>query len=429
MAVEQRKASPFTGALEALRKKKDLVSTDAWYDVVDDANLSAYTVAGLTKEDLLADLKDLVDQAKREGIPLDQFKKEFKARAQAKGWSPVPGGDNRIRTHIHTNTRTAYNAGREAQIEKAKKLRPYGLYKIGYSKEHRPKHQERDGWVVHLEDSFWDYWTPSNGFGCNCKKLTLSERDVERRGFKILKPNIELIEVELPNGEKVKTVDGVDPSFAYNPGKISRQEVLKNAVKSRADGVKLSNVVESRREFRARRDPKLKRDVPGGRSMVKNNALWNTLNAEVKQPSLESASDQLFKRVGLKGVKGDADLLKFQAAKRKELDASYVDGKPDLKRYSLDVGAIRGKVSRLDPALLALQQRDAVGFAQFVKVSGKEDFLGIVQAVERGDDAAVFRGLFALKAGSQAQFWNVALERMFPNTNAYFERVLDQRRK
>jgi uncharacterized protein with gpF-like domain len=211
---------PFKQAIDFFRKKLNM-PTNAWYDVYGAAHEKAFMIAGATKADLLSDMRAAVDEAIAEGTTIEAFRKAFDSIVETHGWSYKGGRNWRTRVIYHTNVRQAYNAGREIQMNEPalRERRPYGLYRVGFSKEHRPEHLEKDNMVVPLDSTWWDYWTPQNGWGCNCKKFALSARDVERRGLTVTDaPDIPMQTVEIADGRQVTVPVGIDPGFDYRPG-------------------------------------------------------------------------------------------------------------------------------------------------------------------------------------------------------------------
>ncbi len=76
--------------------------------------------------------------------------------------------------------------GRETSFQKNKKARPYGQFVAVMDPKTRDKHARLHGKVFHLDDPFWDRFTPPLDFNCRCRKRALSKRDVARRGLKVL---------------------------------------------------------------------------------------------------------------------------------------------------------------------------------------------------------------------------------------------------
>lgn len=216
---------PFNEAVKFFRQKINL-PTRTWTDISEGMHARAFVVAGATKDELLTDFRESVRKAIEDGTTLGEFRKDFDKIVQKHGWQYNGGRGWRTRVIYDTNLRQAYNAGREKQMQdpELRKRRPYGIYIHNDSVEHpRPEHLANNNKVVALDDSWWDVWTPQNGWGCKCKKRMASQRDLDRLGLQVTTPPpVELVDVQIgrrgPNPRTVKTVKGIDPGFAFNPG-------------------------------------------------------------------------------------------------------------------------------------------------------------------------------------------------------------------
>lgn len=161
-------------------------------DIKKEAHHKAFTVAKITKLDLLSDIqKSLVDSLK-EGKSFDKWKKELTPNLIQKGWygkqeviNPNTGeikeiyiGSRRLRTIYHTNTRMAYAQGSANNIYNS--FNEYIQYKSLWYGNRRLEHKELHNIVKHKNDKFWATFYPPNGFGCECYVISLSKKDLER---------------------------------------------------------------------------------------------------------------------------------------------------------------------------------------------------------------------------------------------------------
>lgn len=215
----------FAQQIEFFRSKL-AVPTRAWTDIYASEHDHAFMVAGASKMALVEDLQASITKMIDEGLTIAQFRKDFDAIVARHGWDYKGGRNWRTRVIYETNLRQSYHAGREAQMAdpELRKRRPYGLYRHGGSLEPRPHHLSKDGLVLPLDDPFWDVWSPQNGWGCNCKKFAVSQRDIERMGLKIADhaPEIPMVSktvgVNGPNPREVTLPEGIDPGFEHRPG-------------------------------------------------------------------------------------------------------------------------------------------------------------------------------------------------------------------
>lgn len=266
--VEYR-SLPFREAIDFYRSKVR-VPTRHYTDLMNQAHSKAFMVAGAMRDDMLCDFQEAVGKALTEGATLADFRRDFDAIVARYGWAynGTPGWRSRV--IYDTNVRTAYSAGHWQQMQTTKKMRPYGRYLHGPSIHPREQHLAWDGKVVPLDDPWWDYRWPPNGWGCKCSVVSVSQREVERNGWEVTRPEPDetiRVTVNTPDGPlEVETVAGVDPSFAYNPGKS-------------ATGIRLSpRMVE---EAKADGTWKHWRPVPWGAGSMET---WQSLGRPEKLP-------------------------------------------------------------------------------------------------------------------------------------------------
>lgn len=207
---------------------KILLGTAAWTDIWTSQHDQAFVIAGLARDDMLADFQKVIARAIEEGTTLDAFRKEFDRIVDDSGWAYKGGRNWRTRVIYDTNLRQSYAAGREAQMADPllRQRRPYGLYRHGGSEEPRPEHLALDGLVLPLDHEFWAIWSPMNGWGCSCKKFMISAADAQRMGLQILEEppgwtfQTETVTVGTrgPSPRTVTVPIGIDPGFEYRPG-------------------------------------------------------------------------------------------------------------------------------------------------------------------------------------------------------------------
>jgi uncharacterized protein with gpF-like domain len=212
----------FDEAVEFLRGKIN-VPTARWDDLWQEEHARGFMVAGAMKEDLLADFREAVDRAISEGITLEDFRKDFDTIVQKHGWSYNGGRNWRSEVIYKTNIRTAYQAGRWAQLTDPDllQLKPYLEYRHGGSLEPRPEHLAWDGLILPADDPFWQTHYPPNGWGCSCKVFAAGESDLKRAG-KTGPDKAPSTAIDPATGAPV----GIDKGWAYNVGQAARDEEL-----------------------------------------------------------------------------------------------------------------------------------------------------------------------------------------------------------
>jgi hypothetical protein len=218
---------PFSEAITFFNNKLNLPS-ERWADVWRDQHNLAFMVAGATKTDLLADMRQIVDSAIVDGKSLNWFKSNFKHLVKKHGWDHTGSAAWRANIIYSTNVRQSYNAGRYQQLQNFE----FWRYKHGDSHSPRPEHQKQDGKILPKTSPFWQVWFPQNGWGCKCKVFGESAQSMQRKGLKQSKePVIKTREwVDKVTGETHNVPIGIDPGFDYSPGKTDQAAKVKQQV-------------------------------------------------------------------------------------------------------------------------------------------------------------------------------------------------------
>ncbi|MBI4799681.1 MAG: DUF935 family protein [Desulfarculus sp.] len=177
------------------------VSPEIFAALSEDARQMAFTVAGIYREDVLSELYRAVDQALRDGSTLADFQARagdiFAARGLA---GPKPW---HLETVFRGQLQSAYSAGRYQQMAAVAGSRPYWRYQAVMDAATRPVHAAQHGKVYQAGHPFWARWYPPNGFNCRCDVQSLSEGEVQARGYRV---------------ETRGTDDQPDQGWAYNVG-------------------------------------------------------------------------------------------------------------------------------------------------------------------------------------------------------------------
>ncbi len=225
-------------AYEARRGR--LTESFSWQDLFEEEHADQMTVAKSAGFDILKDIDAAMMKALSEGRTLRQFSKELRPVLKAKGWwgrklvedpqtgdlmAATLGSTRRLKTIFETNMRVSYAAGHWDTFERTKAIRPYLRYVAIMDERTRPAHAARHNLVLPVDHPYWDKWAPPCGWGCRCTLQSLSGRDVKR-----LQSEGEVLRFEPPQdthrkfinrrtGEVTEVPDGIDPGWAYNPGK------------------------------------------------------------------------------------------------------------------------------------------------------------------------------------------------------------------
>jgi len=167
-------------------------------ELIKEAHHKAFTVAKVTRLDLLNDIHTALNKSLDKGIPFKEFQKSLKSTLQKKGWwgtqditNPKTGeiktidiGSRRLKNIYDTNMRVAYTKARYDQ-QMADPINVYLRYVSELKPTTRVSHANMHGIIKHRDDIWWNKNHPLNGWGCKCKVVAMSKKIIEKRGYKI----------------------------------------------------------------------------------------------------------------------------------------------------------------------------------------------------------------------------------------------------
>lgn len=229
---------------------------DAWRE----EHAVSFSVAKAAQMDVLADIKDGLDQALADGKTFAQFKKELTPLLQKKGWwgkremldpetgeikNVQLGSPRRLKTIFDANMRTARAAGQWERIQRNKATHPYLAYRLGPSMEHRVDHAAWEGIILPVDDPFWTTHFAPNGYGCKCRIVAVSKVKYEqlmatgKYTDKAPKPEFKTWHNKR-TGQTETLPRGIDPGWDTNPGHlrqvgVDRALVTKSLVLDKID--------------------------------------------------------------------------------------------------------------------------------------------------------------------------------------------------
>lgn len=226
-------------AIAAFERRRLLEPSFRWQDVWQDEHARGFAVAGVMRMDVLQALQDEVALSVREGRSLEDFRSRARSRLVEKGFwgdieitDPATGelrttrfNDSRLRTIFDVNMRQSQAAGRWQRIDRTKRRFPFIVYRTMRDERVRASHAAWDNVVLPVDHPWWNTHYPPCGWRCRCTAFAVSERDLERRRadgekFKTEAPPMDLVTYVNPStGEVAAVPRGIDPGFAYNPGK------------------------------------------------------------------------------------------------------------------------------------------------------------------------------------------------------------------
>ena len=219
-------------ALKHLTGKRSHISF-AWQDTASYEHAVSFTVAKMMDEDMLAETRAAMTDALANGTDFATFQKRLKPYLMARGWwgqavmgdpdtgeiqKVQLGSTRRLRTIYHTNLHTPYAAGQWERIQRNKKLFPYLKYIPSDAAEPRESHKPFYGMVLPVDDPFWSTHFPPNGWGCKCNVRALTREQAEKTGISKSPVLKDVEHINTRTGEVEYYPEGVNPSFAHNPG-------------------------------------------------------------------------------------------------------------------------------------------------------------------------------------------------------------------
>jgi hypothetical protein len=223
---------PFQESIDFFRAKLN-IPTERWADVWAAGHNNGFMIAGAMKDDLLNDMRKMVDSAIAEGKSIGWLKTNFKQIRAKHGWEHTGSSAWRSRIIYDTNMRQSYNAGRYEQLQHF----AYWEYQHGDSIHPRPMHLSWHSLLLPKSDEWWQTHFPQNGWGCKCKVRGRSQAYVNRKNLKISKaPNDGTKAwVDKVTGEEHVIPKGIDPSFDYAPQKQTINKNLAQQAKKKAE--------------------------------------------------------------------------------------------------------------------------------------------------------------------------------------------------
>lgn len=249
---------------EAIRyfEEKGLKLTKSWNELWHEAHVKAFTVAHVSKMDILLDIHAGLRDALHDGITEREFLNRLMPILQAKGWwgkaidkttgeiletypsSNIPvqyGSPARLQLIYQQNLQTAYMAGRYQAMTGGVTAIPYWRYVAVMDSRTRPAHSALNGRVWRHDDPIWNTLYPPNGWNCRCRVSPISKKSVERKGLQIEDSTGKLETRSVPAGknadgsQRYADVTGIrtgrydnngqeivmlpDAGWSYNPGK------------------------------------------------------------------------------------------------------------------------------------------------------------------------------------------------------------------
>jgi len=185
-------------AAKAYLNNKGFKLTFNYDEMIGKAHHKSFTVAKVTRVDLLNDIFTSLNEAMQTGETFKDWQARIKPTLQKKGWyghkeaiDPKTGeikdiyiGSRRLRTIFNTNMRVAYSVARYEQMQ-ALTTATYWRYTSMLLPHTRDSHRAIHGTVLPKDDAFWNTNYPPNAWNCKCKVRAYSKAQLKKRGMSI----------------------------------------------------------------------------------------------------------------------------------------------------------------------------------------------------------------------------------------------------
>lgn len=184
MAAKRKPRPVLDQNKEAIRWFRNRVPMrkDEWLELDRKARERAFTVAHITKLDIINDTLKALTRALQTGETLEQFKarvgnKLERAWGEERAWH--------LEVIFRNNMQQGYAHGREMQMrtEEALELRPYGLFSAALDGNTTDICKKCHGTVLPLSHRWWQTHTPLLHHQCRSIKRALTPEQAEARGI------------------------------------------------------------------------------------------------------------------------------------------------------------------------------------------------------------------------------------------------------
>lgn len=212
-----------------------------WKVTWNEAQAKARSIAGIHKQDIAAQIHGALYESLKNGTSFEKFRDDVAGRLKQHDWQLLKDGDivhintgevdgkgitvHRLETIFRTQMQSAYMSGHWQALEDGRDSAPWLQYSAILDSRTRQSHAAAHGAVYHIDDPFWDYFYPPNGFNCRCTVRAFSDRDLKRRNLLPQKAQLEDTEVVVnrKGDTRPAMADGsrfyTDAGFQNNVGK------------------------------------------------------------------------------------------------------------------------------------------------------------------------------------------------------------------
>jgi SPP1 gp7 family putative phage head morphogenesis protein len=169
--------------LDYLRKKHVLVNAGSWKNVMGEIHHEVFTIAGVTKANLLQNIQDKIIKSMEKDLTFDEAKEQL--LKEAKDGKILP--DSRLKFVFSQNM---YGMNGKVKCEKQMKSSLQYIQYIhsrsmgqAYKPNYRERHWKAHGKVFRKTDPWLKANMPPNGFRCKCTTRAISKHRLKQMGI------------------------------------------------------------------------------------------------------------------------------------------------------------------------------------------------------------------------------------------------------
>lgn len=232
-------------AADYLQGRSKLTPTFSHQDLMHEEHTTQFTISRLARMDIMQSMYDGLVKSVDGDLSRRDWMRNSRDLLQKEGWwgkktitDPATGelvtttfNAARLDLIYDTNTRIAYSAGLWERMMRNKDSHPYVRYISMHDRRVRPQHLAWDNITLPIEDSFWETHYPPNGYRCRCRAMSVSQAEYDSgkapTGAALKKdapPITYKTWINKRTGVIERVPTGIDPGFAYNPGKAAMRE-------------------------------------------------------------------------------------------------------------------------------------------------------------------------------------------------------------
>lgn len=179
-------------------EKKGLKVTWDYDEMLYEAHHKAFTVAKVTKLDLLKDIQSSLLEAMKSGQNYEDWHKNIKPTLQKHGWygktevfNPETGefktitvGSRRLKNIFDTNMRVSY-ARTSYKQQMSFTMAVFWRYNSMLLETTRDSHRAGHGIVKHRDDIWWNTNYPPNDWNCKCFITAHTAKELAKKGWSV----------------------------------------------------------------------------------------------------------------------------------------------------------------------------------------------------------------------------------------------------